>query len=162
MTLNSFTQRPMAAGILDTWTSPRATGSIQTAGTTARWPWPLPVDSVLAVFDDAAALPAVVASLRRNGVPAENLWTVAGAKGAAALHDAFTRRGTLSRLRSQFDSEDEIVAHLIERTTRGGAAILVRRSNQDRSAIADLALQHGARLIRRTGRWLSAWEARGA
>jgi hypothetical protein len=161
MTLNNLTFDTMAARAHESWSNTRAGGGIDSARASVRWPWPLPMDSVLAVFDDAADLPEALRSLHAAGVAADDIWTVAGEAGAITLQAAFTRRGTLGRLRSLLGDEDEIVAHLIGRCERGGAAVLVRSSNHQPGDAVEIATKHGARLVRRTGRWLSEWAVPG-
>jgi hypothetical protein len=161
MTLNSFTFNAMTVQTPESWSGPRVAGEVDTAQASARWPWPLPIDSVLAIFDDAADLPVALTSLHAAGIAADDIWSVSGKTGADTLQTAFSQRGTLGRLRSLLGSEDEIVAHLIERCERGGAALLVRTPNHQPIDIVEVATQHGARLVRRTGRWLSEWTVPG-
>jgi hypothetical protein len=161
MALNSITLPPTTAAVLDMLSDPRVFDGIGAGRSTARWPWPLPVDSVLAVFDDAAAVPETLGSLQAAGVAAGDIWTVSGESGAGTLRTAFSQRGAIGRLRSLLGGEGEIVAHLIERCERGGAAVLVRQANNQPSIIIEIATRHGARLLRRTGRWLTEWRAPG-
>jgi hypothetical protein len=125
------------------------------------WPWPLPKDSVLAIFDDSAHLPEALRSLHTAGVAADHIWTMSGKPGAAMLQATFSQRGALGRIRSLLGDEDEIVALLIDRCERGGAAVLVRPSDHRPEDIVEIAGPRGARLVRRTGRWLSQWTVPG-
>jgi hypothetical protein len=162
MALNSMTQSPMTAGILDTVSGPRVKSRAAARREAVQWPWPLPVNSVLAVFDHPAAAFGVLESLRGAGIAPEDKWIMTGEDGASALRESFARRGALARLRSVLDNEDETVAQLMERTTRGGAAVLVRSPAARTGAVVGIVCKHGARLLRRTGRWLSVWGAHGA
>jgi hypothetical protein len=161
MTLNSFTYNVMTVRAPESWSGPRVAGGIDSVSASMRWPWPLPMNSVLAIFDDATNLPEALVSLHSAGVAADDIWTVSGQTGAATLQAAFSQRGALGRLRSLLGGEDEIVAHLIERCERGGGAVLVRLSDHQPDDITEIAGRRGARLVRRTGRWLSEWTVPG-
>ena len=161
MTLNSFTLNAITVQTPECWSGPRVAGEVDAVQAAARWPWPLPMDSVLAIFDDAADLPEALIALQTVGIAAEDVWSVSGKTGAVTLQAAFSERGALGRLRSFLGGEDEIVAHLIERCERGGAALLVRTSNHQPGDVVEVSAQHGARLVRRTERWLSQWTVSG-
>jgi hypothetical protein len=157
MALNGITHPTMKAGMLDMLSGTRVIDGIGAGRATVRWPWPLPMDSVLACFDDAAALPEALVSLHAAGVAADDIWTVSGQTGAGTLRAAFSQHGTFGRLRSLLGDEGEIAGHVIERCERGGSAVLVRQSNHQPRDIIEIAAVHGARLVRRTGRWISEW-----
>ncbi|MGD9889677.1 MAG: hypothetical protein AB7R89_22995 [Dehalococcoidia bacterium] len=161
MALNSITQFPMIAGMFDAWSGSRVAGTVEAGGQTTRWPWPLPIGSVLAVFDDPGAAFDILEPLRRAGVTADGVWIVTGTAGAAALREAFAGRGALERLRSVLGSENEILAQLAERCARGGAVVLVRSPVKRTDALAGIVSEHGARLVRRMGRWISEWMVPG-
>jgi hypothetical protein len=122
------------------------------------WPWPLPVNSVLAAFADRpAALDAARALAQGDTMPAVRM--ASGGYGARRLRKAYHGRGTLSRLRSTLDGEDELAAHLETWCVRGGTVLLASPSREWTGDSAETLTQSGARLVRRTGRWMFTWMA---
>jgi hypothetical protein len=65
----------------------------------------------------------------------------------------------LSRLRSALDGEDELAAHLEAWCARGGTVLLASPSRGWTGDAIEALTRHGARLVRRTGRWMFAWTA---
>jgi len=129
-------------------------------GATGRWPWPLPVNSVLAVFDDRAAAMNARAALTDAGIGADDMWQVSGEAGARWLRQTFSERGVPARLLSLLGDEHEIVARLEAMSLRGAAVMLVQAPRGQVRDVLEIVADHQARAVRRTGRWTTEWRTR--
>jgi hypothetical protein len=156
--------RPMTIGDgVSTGVRRRSTDTVRvTRRETARWPWPLPVNSLLGVFDDPAqALAAMRALVESSEGQSPAVWMASGEDGARRLREARARLGVLARLRGLLDGEDELAAQLEEWCSRGATVLLVPASRERTADATAIVTRHGARFVRRTGRWVSAWAVRG-
>jgi hypothetical protein len=154
--------RPQTIGdVLNTGVRRRSTGAVQVARReTTRWPWPLPVNSLLGVFDDPAQARATLRALSESNGQPLSVWMVSGEDGARRLREPRSQLGLLARLRCLLDGEDELAAQLEAWCARGATVLLVPASDQRPADATAVFTRHGARFVRRTGRWVSAWAVR--
>ncbi len=89
MTARTISSTQIAIQRRDTDTISPNTGVRGPAG---RWPWPLPIGGVVAVFDTRASAVAAISVLAETGDDIGELWMVSGADGARRLEEAFVRQ----------------------------------------------------------------------
>jgi hypothetical protein len=163
MAINSITSPVFTGGILSTAADQRTGRAVVgTRRESAPWPWPLPMDSLLAVFHDPASVSAAIPALGDNGAGRGEVWMLSGEGGVRQVRDAFQQHGRFARLRSLIGDEQEIAAQLETWATRGAIVILVRPPRDHLDEVAAALTQHRPRFLRRTGRWLSTWDAHPA
>jgi hypothetical protein len=116
-----------------------------------QWTWPLPADCMVAVFDRAADAFAAAGEVEaaRGG---ESI-VASGVRGADEIRNA-TRgvRGWLGRV---FDQEPELRPLLADTAASGAAVLLLSVARTDSAATAALLRARGARLIVRSGLWIT-------
>jgi hypothetical protein len=146
-----ISERQNTFGVWGTWRAARPATRIRDV----RWRWPLPSNSVLAVFEDRATALAAISGLIRAGVEFEEIWTISGVGGAMRLRETYARSGLLARLRSTIADEAEILASLEAWCERGATVLLLRAPHTPLQRIADRCVRYDARRVRATGRWVS-------
>jgi hypothetical protein len=90
------------------------------------------------------------------------VWQVSGEAGARWLREAYRRRSAPARLLSLPGDEPELLAHLETLSLRGAVVMLVQASPGQAAEVPATMLDHNARAVRRTGRWLTEWHTRSA
>jgi hypothetical protein len=127
----------------------------------ARLPWPLPVNSVLVVMDSPAQAMAALSALAEREGQVPGVWMASGEDGARRLREARSQLGVLARLWCLIDGEDELGAQVEAWCSRGATVLLVPGFHEPMADATAFFMRHGARFVRRTGRWTSAWAVRG-
>ena len=150
-----------AVGRIDRGAVARIAGMVSAVGgKTDRWPWPLPVNSILAVFDDRTSALNVRAALGDAGVEVDDVWQVSGEAGARWLRQTYTRRSILARLLSLLGDEHEIVGRLGEMSLHGATITLVQAGPARMPDVLAIVTDQNARAVRLTRRWTADWRER--
>lgn len=116
------------------------------------WQWPLPINSVVAVLDQASA-PDLLRDLAMESYEVD-IESVSGPAGATAIHNAFERQGIIERLVSHLNGEDE-VAGLLEAEASGGAAVLLLKVDPEHiPALLSTLHRYRPGFVETNGRWI--------